>query len=348
MPARLGGLGITNPAISAQDAYDASRKICNPLQEAILQPKEDSPSSYLHEQAIAKEEVKRNLRRKNELKKETLQNQSTSHLKRSLILNSQHGASAWLTALPLKQHNFWLHKGDFRDALCLRYNWPMKFMSSLCICGQQQTVEHALSCPRGGYPTLHHNDVRDITASYMSEVLSNVTTEPHLQPLSGERFYLASQICNDAARVDIAADGFWTSFSRAFFDVRVFNPYARSNAQLSPAAAYRRHEREKSRAYEQRICEIEHGSFTPLIFSATGGMGPLASTFYKRLADLLSEKWDIPYSKAMCLLRCRLSFALLRSMIRCMRGSRSATGRPVRYSHPENSEVVLSEAALSN
>ena len=52
LPARLGGLGITNPAISAQDAYDASRKICNPLQEAILQPKEDSPSSYLHEQAI--------------------------------------------------------------------------------------------------------------------------------------------------------------------------------------------------------------------------------------------------------------------------------------------------------
>ena len=129
LPARLGGLGITNPAISAQDAYDASRKICNPLQKAILQPKEDSPSSYLHEQAITKEEVKRNLRRKNELKKETLQNQSTSHLKRSLILNSQHGASAWLTALPLKQHNFWLHKGDFRDALCLRYNWPMKFMS---------------------------------------------------------------------------------------------------------------------------------------------------------------------------------------------------------------------------
>ena len=167
LPARLGGLGITNPAISAQDTYDASRKICNPLQEAILQPKEDSPSSYLHEQAIAKEEVKRNLRRKNELKKETLQNQSTSHLKRSLILNSQHGASAWLTALSLKQHNFWLHKGDFRDALCLRYNWPMKYMSSLCICGQQQTVEHALSCPRGGYPTLRHNDVRDITASYI-------------------------------------------------------------------------------------------------------------------------------------------------------------------------------------
>ena len=222
----------------------------------------------------------------------------------SLTLISQHGASAWLTALPLKQHNFWLHKGDFRDALCLRYNWPLKFIASTCICGQQQSVEHALSCSRGGFPTLRHNEVRDITASYLSEVRSNVTVEPHLQPLSGESLRLATSNNDDAARVDIAVDGFWTNSSRAFFDVRVFNPHAQSNASLSPTAAYRRHEREKSRAYEQRICEVEHGSFTPLIFSASGGMGPLASTFYKRLADLLSEKWDIPYSKAMCLIRC--------------------------------------------
>ena len=139
--------------------------------------------------------------------------------------------------------------------------------------------------------------------------------------------------------------------ARGFSLLLTLGAHARSEGYCSCegyCSQYRRHEREKSRAYEQRICEIEHGSFTPLIFSATGGMGPLASTFYKRLADRLSEKWDIPYSKAMCLLRCRLSFALLRSMIRCMRGSRSAAGRPVRYSHPENSEVVLSEAALSN
>ena len=36
---------------------------------------------------------------------------------------------------------------------------------------------------------------------------------------------------------------------------------------------YRKHENEKKRAYEQRIREVEHSSFTPLVLSATGGNG---------------------------------------------------------------------------
>ena len=33
---------------------------------------------------------------------------------------------------------------------------------------------------------MRHNEVRDITASLLSEVCHGVTTEPHLQSLSGE------------------------------------------------------------------------------------------------------------------------------------------------------------------
>ena len=47
------------------------------------------------------------------------------------------------------------------------------------------------------------------------------------------------------------------------------------------------------------------------------------------------------------LIRCRLSFALLQSAIRCMRGSRSTAGRPAYHNHPDHSEVVLSETALT-
>ena len=39
----------------------------------------------------------------------------------------------------------------------------------------------------------------------------------------------------------------------------------------------------KGRAYEQRICEIEHGSCTPLIFAATGGTGKAADVMYRQL-----------------------------------------------------------------
>ena len=43
-----------------------------------------------------------------------------------------------------------------------------------------------------------------------------------------------------------------------------------------------------------RIREAEHSSFTPLVFSASRGMGHEASVFYKRLASLLSDKWNDP------------------------------------------------------
>ena len=68
---------------------------------------------------------------------------------------------------------------------------------------------------------------------------------------------------------------------------------------------------------------VEHGSFSPLISSTSGGMGPTASVVYKRLASLLSSKHDEHYSKTILFIRSKLSFALLRSAVRCLRGARS-------------------------
>ena len=69
--------------------------------------------------------------------------------------------------------------------------------------------------------------------------------------------------------------------------------------------------------------------FTPLVFTTTGSMGREGTTFYKRLADMLSHKQEKPYSVVMGWLRCRLSFAILRSSIMCLRGTRSSFGHPV-------------------
>ena len=69
--------------------------------------------------------------------------------------------------------------------------------------------------------------------------------------------------------------------------------------------------------------------FTPLFFTTTGSMGSEGTTFYKRLADMLSHKQEKPYSVVMGWLRCRLSFAILLSAIMCIRGTWSSFGRPV-------------------
>ena len=85
------------------------------------------------------------------------------------------------------------------------------------------------------------------------------------------------------------------------------------------------HEKEKKRQYNERILEIDHGSFTPLVFSIHGGMGRECSMFYNRLAQKISEKKDIHKSTATNWIRTKLSFALLKSALLCIRGSRSLT-----------------------
>ena len=225
------------------------------------------------------------------------------------------------------EFNLSLHKGAFRDAAALRYGWPPLNLPSHCSCGSNFTVQHALSCPTGSFPTLRHNEVRDLTADLMAEVCHDVCTEPTLQPLTGETLTGTSAITDDGARLDFAASGFWGGHhERAFFDVRVYNPYATSNRQPI-SACHRKHENIKKRAYEQRVREIERGSFTPLVLSLTGGLGNAATVCFKRLASMFATKRDQPYSTTMAWLRCSLSFCLLRSSIRCIRGSRSTGGR---------------------
>ena len=189
----------------------------------------------------------------------------------------------------------------------------------------------------GGFPTIRHNEIRDLRASLLKEVCSNVAIEPHLQPLSGETFRLASTNTDDGTRLDVCARGYWNARQDAFFDVRVFHPNAPSNRSRSLAAIYKKHEDEKKRGYGQRVLVIKHGIFTPLVLSISGGMGRETQTFYKRLADLLSLKCDMAYSSLMGWLRCKLSFTILRSTVMCIRGSRSSRHRAV----SESSDIAL-------
>ena len=196
-------------------------------------------------------------------------------------LASKKGASSWLTSLP----HFTLHKGAFRDALALRYGWLPSNTPTYCDYGSKFTIEHCLSCCKGGFPSLRHNEIHDLTAHLLTEVCHDVRVEPNLQPITGV-FSSATSNTQEGACLDVVASGFWGGrFERVFLDVRVFNPHALSNSRMPLQSCYRMHENIKKRAYEQRIREVEHASFTPLIVSASGGLGKEATMFYKRLAS---------------------------------------------------------------
>ena len=133
-----------------------------------------------------------------------------------------YGASSWLSALPISEHGFALHRGAFRDTLCLCYGWQPVHLPSCSVCGQHFTIEHALSCPKGRFPTIQHNEIRNITADLLSGVCHCVGIEPSLQPATGEQFQHKITNREDGARLNIVAQSFWgRDRLSAFFDVRV-------------------------------------------------------------------------------------------------------------------------------
>ena len=65
---------------------------------------------------------------------------------------------------------------------------------------------------------------------------------------------------------------------------------------------------------------MEDASFTPMIMSSSGGMGPEMTIAFKFLAAWLAEKGGGDYSATIGVLRARFSFAAARSALVCLRG----------------------------
>ena len=120
-------------------------------------------------------------------------------------------------------------------------------------------------------------------------VCNDVEIEPVLQDISGEHLNRGSNKVQDA-RLDIHTRGFWERHRSAFFDVRVCHPNAVSYRDLEPEQIYRIHENEKKRLYSKRVLDIEHGTFTPLVFTTTGGMEKECLMYHSLLAQLIAIK----------------------------------------------------------
>ena len=182
LPARLGGLGLINPTTLTNE-YDNSLRLSAPLSALIT-----LQSADLGDASEQQREVKATLRaercRQPETTADKLKARLPSHLQCAADHASKKDSYSWVTALPIADHGFTLHKGAFRDALCLQYNSSLPHLPTSCVCGAGLTVEHALTCPTGGYTFIRHNEIHDLLAKLHTEVCRDVCiAEPHLQPL---------------------------------------------------------------------------------------------------------------------------------------------------------------------
>ena len=96
------------------------------------------------------------------------------------------GLPNWLTTLPISDFGFKLSNQDFWDAIRLRCGWSIANLPKTCPCGSRFSVQHCMSCKKGIFVSIRHNDLRDLTANMLSEVCKDVEIEPKLTRLTGK------------------------------------------------------------------------------------------------------------------------------------------------------------------
>ena len=92
---------------------------------------------------------------------------------------------------------------------------------------------------------------------------------------------------------------------------------------------------------------VEHGTFTPLVFSLNGVMSPECKLYHKYLTHTIAAKTEQRYSSVITLIRTKLSFMILRACLMCVRGSRLHSmscnvSAPADYGH------AVADARISN
>ena len=160
-----------------------------------------------------KRKIKSQKQQKHQAKLENIRSYLTEEQIRLNNLNQEHGSSSWLTTLPLSE-GYDLTKQLFWDLIRICYGWTLTRLPAYCECGEKSDLQHALSSKKGGFVSLSHNFVRNITSSLLSEVGKHVRVEPQLQPLTGESF--APSIANEVS-LDVSTREFLASRSNGIF-----------------------------------------------------------------------------------------------------------------------------------
>ena len=313
LPIKIGGLGITNIEEEAIFQNQSSRAMTTELRDRIAaqsdQPIDPSRSKRILQSLASKrkESQQRSL--------DSIMQQLQPINQKALEIAASQGASSWLTTIPLKNENFVLNKREFVDAIHMHYGWEMKRLPIKCASSANFTIDHALSCHLGGCVIQRHNNIRDTLATMMNEICHDVSIEPQLIELSKEQSceLPRSTVTGNEARADVSANGFWQRYQRAFFDVKVCNLLAPSYRLKSIGTTFASLEKQKKRAYNERILQIEKGTFTPLVFGVTGGVARECSIFISKLAEKISTKQKCQKSEIVNGIRRKISFVPVRS-----------------------------------
>ena len=245
----MGGLNIFIPSEISDVEYSYSKKATLPLIDIIREQKveydidNNELTTLTNKIKEAKLEISYSKQRYYLEMAADIKSKAPVSMINTINRLSRKGTSSWLTTLPLEEFGFVFNKAEFVDALCLRYNHPVKNIPKLCACGKPNSLDHSLICMKGGFVHLRHNQIRDLEIKMLREVCYDVKKEPPLLPLTGESLNRKTANRAPDARADISARSVYSNLDKVLFDVRCFHDGAASNE--SSTDAFKKHEDEK-------------------------------------------------------------------------------------------------------
>ena len=146
-------------------------------------------------------------------------------------------------------------------------------------------------------------------AEILRKICKDVQIEPNLLTVNGQTLNPGANI-KEGARADISAVGLWQRLEKAFIDIQVFNPNAKTNIEMGEInKMHSNQEDKKKKDYNQRVIQVEKGTFSPAIFSCNGGASKETNKLLKLIAGKLAEKLGEEYSVTISFLRRKISYA---------------------------------------
>ena len=328
LPVRIAGLGIPMPELHAQRHYMTSVNMTAEVTSSLKTGDELDAINYGRESTRILQDHKALQTVDLEQALRPILEEATPSARRRMERSRHTGA--WLTATPSDDYGTALSCAEFRDALRIRNGLVPNGLPTFCSACQSArfTVGHAFQCKKGGLVRARHEELAGEWHQLCAQALSPslVSDEPAISQ------YQNQEGDNTADRIpelrgDVGVHGFWTRGTTAIFDIRVTDTDAGTHKNREPSKVLERQEIEKKKKYGE-ACRQSNMHFTPLVFSVDGLEGGEAMAARKRLAATLAAKWKRKYSTVCAFVRARLTFTLLRSASRCLRGTRTPNQRP--------------------